>query len=261
MNGHITNIVKRNPATSCDGSGLCRSSRTVSPRQSRIIIRLAFALAALSLHFEVTQHSLAAGFTNTGSLNAARAAHTATLLSSGKVLVTGGYNGTDRLASSELYYPTNGTWTATGSLATGRTRHTATLLPNGLVLAAGGGTGNGQTATCELYDPAAGTWTNTGSMVAARGGHKTTLLLNGKVLIVGGSPDAGFSSRSSAELYDPTTGTWSATGSMTTARDAHTTMGRCSSPAARRTTMATPPRSPARSCTTRPPGPGQQPAR
>src|SRR5438132_6607824 len=176
MNGHITNIVKRNPATSCDGSGLCRSSRTVSPRQSRIIIRLAFALAALALHFEVTQHSLAAGFTNTGSLNAARAAHTATLLSSGKVLVTGGYNGTDRLASSELYYPTNGTWTATGSLATGRTRHTATLLPNGLVLAAGGGTGNSQTATTGQQDaPTRGTWTAAPTLAGARGPQTTML--------------------------------------------------------------------------------------
>jgi WD40 repeat protein len=167
---------------------------------------------------------IAATFTPTGALSNARVAHVAALLPNGKVLVEGGYNGTVRLASSELYDPAAGTWTPTGSLNTGRTRHTATLLPNELVLAVGGGTGSSQTASCELYDPVNGTWTNTGSLATARGGHTATLLLNGKVLITGGSPDSGtlISSLSSAELYDPVTGTWAATGAMTTARVHHT---------------------------------------
>ena len=61
-------------------------------------------------------------FDNTGSLGTARRAHTATLLSNGKVLVAGGDNISSggNLASAELYDPATGTWTATGSLATAR---------------------------------------------------------------------------------------------------------------------------------------------
>jgi WD40 repeat protein len=184
--------------------------------------KAAFVLLALNL---TVARVCAASFTPTGALSNARVAHVATLLPNGKVLVEGGYNGTNRLASAELYDPAAGTWTPTGSLNTGRTRHTATLLANGLVLVAGGGIGSSQTASCELYDPVTGTWTNTGSLATARGGHTATLLPNRKVLITGGSPDSGtlISSLSSAELYDPVTGVWAATGLMTTARVHHTT--------------------------------------
>src|SRR5205809_6157834 len=83
-------------------------------------------------------------WTATGSLNTARASHTASLLPNGNVLVAGGYdsNGNFYLANAELYDPASGTWTATGSLNTGRFLHTATLLPNGMVLVAGGGRGD-----------------------------------------------------------------------------------------------------------------------
>ena len=73
----------------------------------------------------------------TGSLGAARFAHTATLLSSGKVLVAGGRN-SSYLSSAELYDPATGSWSSTGSLGTARADHTATLLPNGKVLVAAG---------------------------------------------------------------------------------------------------------------------------
>src|SRR5438309_10268023 len=71
-------------------------------------------------------------FANTGGLNAARSAHTATLLPNGKVLVAGG-NNSARLTSAELHDPSTGVWTTTGSLNTARASHTATLPPNGKV--------------------------------------------------------------------------------------------------------------------------------
>jgi hypothetical protein len=151
-------------------------------------------------------------WTVTGSLNAPRYLHTATLLANGKVLVTGISN------SAELYDPTTGTWSITGSLNIARFWHTATLLQNGKVLVAGGGDNS-----AELYDPATETWSITGSLIAARYGQTATLLQNGKVLIAGGSDDSDLASTlASAELYDPATGIWSVTGNLNASRISHT---------------------------------------
>jgi Galactose oxidase, central domain len=155
-------------------------------------------------------------WTNTGSLNTPRTAHTATLLASGQVLVVGGEDsGNNFLTSAELYNPVTGKWAATGSTATRRMDHTATLLPNGEVLVSGGYLGVDPhyqpiyTATAELYDPSSGTWKATGSMTVPRAWHGATLLPNGQVLVAGGT-----NATTSAELYDPSKGTWTTTGSL-----------------------------------------------
>jgi hypothetical protein len=136
----------------------------------------------------------------TGDLNAARSDHTATLLPSGKVLVTGGYGTLGLNRSTELYDAATGIWSVTGSLNTARTLHPATLLPNGQVLAAGGWD-NGPLNSCELYDVATGRWDNTAILKTARGLHTTTLLSNGKVLATGGGGTQIIFN--SAEQYDP----------------------------------------------------------
>jgi WD40 repeat protein len=153
-------------------------------------------------------------FTTTGSMSVTRVFHTATLLTNGKVLVTGGHD-----ASAELYDPTSGKFAATGSMSVGRNSHTATLLANGKVLIAGGQSVSGALATAELYDPNGGTFTATGTMASARTSHTATPLANGKVLITGGSSSAG--ELATAELYDPATGKFSAANSMVSIRAFH----------------------------------------
>ena len=173
-------------------------------------------------------------FTSTGAPCAAREFHTATLLTTGKVLIAGGneFNGyptwLPQTASAELYDPATSAFVSTGSMAFGRTLHTATLLADGRVLIAGGATnvGSGATTatkalpTTELYDPATGTFSMGGSMAHARRGHTATLLPSGKVLIAGGEDDQG--ALDTAELYDPTTKSFSGTGNMGAARTGHT---------------------------------------
>ena len=160
-------------------------------------------------------------FTATGSLNAARDGHTATLLPNGLVLIAGGNDGSSylqSLASAELYDLGAGTFTATASMVAPRAGHTATLLSNGTVLIAGGD--NGEPENAELFDPRVGTFAATGGMAVSRSNHTATLLSNGTVLVAGGSGGAG--ELASAELYDPEAARFVATGSMTGTRTLHT---------------------------------------
>ncbi len=155
-------------------------------------------------------------FTPTGSMSVTRVFHTATLLASGKVLVTGGHD-----ASAELYDPTSGAFAATGSMSVGRNSHTATLLADGTVLIVGGQSVSGTLATAELYDPANGTFSSTGAMAAQRASHTATLLLNGKVLITGGSNSAA-PALATTELYDPATRSFTPANGMVDPRAFHT---------------------------------------
>ena len=179
---------------------------------NRLIVALTVVVALLVLYVMPAE----AAFTATGSMAAERLNHAATLLPNGKVLITGGQNGSGAWSSAELYDPATGTLTTTGSMNAARAAHTATLLPNGKVLITGGTDTWFALSSTELYDPATGTFTSIGSMTAARDRHTATLLPNGKVLITGGYN--GSSGSSSVELYDPTTGTFTVTGSMTAAR-------------------------------------------
>jgi len=94
-------------------------------------------------------------WTLTGALHTGRGGHTATLLPSGQVLVTGGGGEVSppfplSLASTEVYNPATGQWTLTAALNTPRAEHTATLLPSGQVLVAGGSNGFVPFASAEL---------------------------------------------------------------------------------------------------------------
>ncbi len=183
------------------------------------------ALRVLALREQkATASGAPLSFTGTGSMATARYRHTATLLANGQVLVAGGVDGSNALASAELYDPATGTWTATSPMTTTRSSHTATLLANGQVLVAGGteDAHNVILASAELYDPATGTWTATSPMTTARTHHTATLLVDGQVLVAGGeNPSIG--SLASAEVYDPATGSWTATSTdMTNDRVSHT---------------------------------------
>jgi WD40 repeat protein len=158
-------------------------------------------------------------------MNAERAAHTATLLPDGKVLITGGFReeGTSEIsiASAELFDSETNTFTPISDMNEARNGHTATLLPDGKVLITGGWNQSGRTSTAELYDPETETFEYTGSLMAPRQGFTATLLENGQVLIAGGD-FARNSPQLTAELYDPDTKTFSPTGTLNDGRMAHT---------------------------------------
>jgi len=152
-------------------------------------------------------------------LHTGRAAHTATLLNDGRVLVTGGFAG-NSLSSAEVYDPVKKSFTNAGNMAVPRSGHSATLLPNGKVLIAGGYNGDYLSGS-EFFDPGTETFSPGPVMTTARSGHTATVLKNGKVLFAGGV-GRGWSFLQSAELYEPTTNSFISTGMMSTARESHT---------------------------------------
>lgn len=155
------------------------------------------------------------------NMNAKRAAHTATLLDNGKVLIAGGFvNNGGGLSSVELFDPTSSTFTSADNLAIARAGHTATRLLNGKILIAGGYNGD-YLNSAEVFDPTTNRFTSAGRMVTTRSGHVATLLNNGKVLLAGGV-GTGWTFLADAELYDPKTNTFTATGGMMAARESHT---------------------------------------
>jgi hypothetical protein len=180
------------------------------PRYLPLVCLLVIAAAG---NAAIAQAQSPGTFTRTGDMTTARAQHTATMLTTGKVLMTGGTQsgGFSSLSSAEIYDPKSGTFTRTGNMATGRRMHTATRLPDGRVLVVGGYEAAGVALkSAELYDPSRGTFTAAGNMVTARGGHSAILLASSKVLIVGGYDVNAYPNLAPAEIYDPSSETFTA---------------------------------------------------
>ncbi len=186
--------------------------------------RLAVRGAQIELYVEASGEAVLvdpAWVPATGLMSTPRLLHTVTLLQNGQVLVTGGTDFTNALASAELYDPATQSFSHTNSMTMSSVHnyHTATLLPSGKVLVVGGtesgehptegGVNGPSLAIVELYDPETKSFSHNDSMNlhVPRRGHAATLLQNGQVLVTGGY-GFGDTILSSAELYDPATNSW-----------------------------------------------------
>ncbi len=153
----------------------------------------------------------------------ARAAHAATLLTDGTVLITGGF-AQDRedhpLAEAEIFDPRTNTFRSAGEMTTGRHSHTATVLPDGRVLIVGGYVGRAA-STSEMFDPNSGRFERGPDPAVARASHRATALNGGRILISGGEDAAG-RILSSVEVYDPASNAFSEVAALTTPRVSHT---------------------------------------
>lgn len=140
--------------------------------------------------------------------------HTATLLTNGTVLISGGDDGFGETSSSFLFNPKappGSQWidqTGTRPMTTGRYGHTATLMPNGTVLVTGGvqiaNLGGSSTANAlkgvDRYHPDFASWWDGGGGNLFAGGartyHTATLANDGYVYVFGGTNGSIGSSQS-----------------------------------------------------------------
>jgi hypothetical protein len=191
-------------------------------------------------------------FTSTGSMNVARAEHTATLMRSGplagEVVIIGGEARGSATDTAEIYDPSCGTFSmAEGAMRVPRSEHSATLIScgdcaqDGDILVTGGYEKNDgvrgdgiPNATAELFDPATEMFSCIGGegatlpcadvMTSPRWEHSAESLGNGDVLIMGGSDKDNFfvpgSATDTTDIYAPASGTMSPGPLMSVGRNA-----------------------------------------
>ena len=149
-------------------------------------------------------------------MHVARAYQAATLLTDGRVLITGGFDGTGAVSSAEIFDPDTNTFVEIDSMISPRYGHAAVLLPGGSVLIVGG-RDQADLASAEIFSPDSsadrssrhqGTYVVTGNMSEARSGLTAVLMDGGKVLVTGKSSAASPASVASAtvDIWNPDTG-------------------------------------------------------
>lgn len=140
--------------------------------------------------------------TAAATLNKQRAAHTATLLDDGRVLIVGGFQNTEAdpayVASIEILDPAAGTCARIDGEEARRAHHTAVRLEDGSILISGGESGSVQTSGATkpytrddsfLFDQATLGWARSAAVPRfgqARARHRAMAFDSGSVLFFGG---------------------------------------------------------------------------
>lgn len=168
-------------------------------------------------------------FTPTAQMGTARAGPAVAPLTDGRVLVAGGWSGSQWLDSAEVFNPATNTFSPLSSTMTvGRQGAAAVQLGNGRVLIAGGynpGVSGLWLQSSELYNPTNNLFSPVSDMSVVRSVPAGAALPDGKALIAGGFDGSGGPSvyRSSAETFaGGVSNSYSSTGSMATGRAAAT---------------------------------------
>jgi hypothetical protein len=154
-------------------------------------------------------------------LAVARIQHQATVLSDGRVVITGGF-ANSAIAIDRVEILETGVMPRMrdgGRLVSPRYSHDAVLLETGKILVTGGWNGDNMLASAEIYDPDTGTSRAIENMHTQRRQHVSVTLADGRVLIYGGqvcntaaqyAPPCNMEAPryEGAEIFDPLTETF-----------------------------------------------------
>jgi Kelch motif/Galactose oxidase, central domain len=153
-----------------------------------------------------------------GSMAVPRYGPATASLPDGRILVAGGYNGSDDVASAEVFDPASGTFSAVGSMSAAREGAATALLPDGRLLVAGGaGNSSASLDSSEIFDPKTNTFSPGPSLPQGVDAPASAPLSQGRTLIAGGyttdysagsvvfTPPATFTSAGSlaVQVYGP----------------------------------------------------------
>jgi hypothetical protein len=157
------------------------------------------------------------------SMSTPRGGAAAVSYDAGSFIVSGGYNSSGYLDSSELYSTATGAFWAGATMAGKRAYHLANLVTgNPKVLVTGGDGPTGYLKTAEVYYgsfqfPDPGSWSPIQGMSVARLRHESLNLAPGRVMVCGGL-QSGSVGNKSCEIFDSFTFGWLPTCDMTTSR-------------------------------------------
>lgn len=188
-----------------------RASAPESGAASKVAAALlaACAIALLPL-FLRGDAGATGGWSSVASMSQSRAAHTATTLDDGRVLVAGGYappippsDSVTPLTSTEIYNPVTNTWSAAAPIAHARYDASAIKLNDGRVLLLGGGS----VSETEIYDPITNAWTDVGAPAGVTTVSGATLMTDGNVFVVGTALEA-FVYVPKVAIFHPGTNSW-----------------------------------------------------
>lgn len=161
------------------------------------------------------------GFRASAPMTMARASHASARLHDGRVLLAGGWTGSEATAAAEIYDPEGDRFSRVANLSIPRIHPVAVVLQDGRVLLTGGEVRTGESLdTAEVFDPRTETFTPVGRMTDARMNHTATVLADGRVFIAGGQRARNEILRS-AEIFDPATNLFTAVDGMISQRTKH----------------------------------------
>lgn len=163
-------------------------------------------------------------------LNTKRALHTAEILSSGRVLIIGGFDGQTILNSTEVFDSNSNEWIPGPSMAKARYAHSSVKLLTGDVLIIGGYNTDDLALNVvekfpsyyeivNIFNGQSAYTTTVASMATNRIWPGSILLNDGRVLVTGGYNAGGV--LSSCEIYNPTNNLWASVDPMVVQRAFH----------------------------------------
>ena len=147
-----------------------------------------------------------------GNLSTKRWAPATATLPDGRVLVAGGWNGTNDIATADVFNPSTKTFSPVGSMAVPREAAGAAPLPDGRILVAGGYSNTGSVNSTEIFDPKTNSFSPGPTFPEARYGIATAVISGGRILFAGGYNDSDYVA--TAFAFDPSSNLFTAVGSM-----------------------------------------------